>query len=134
VKITVHRIKDNGARTLGVISVDGMIYGWTLEEPWRNNQRSISCIPAGEYPVRLTLSNRFKMVTPELLNVPDRTAIRIHPGNTEADTEGCILVGWKATSVGVYESRPAYEHLFAHLQYATPGTISILMVNSHKGE
>lgn len=50
-------------------------------------------IPVGVYPIVLSYSERFRALLPELLNVPGRTGIRIHAGNTEADTEGCILLG-----------------------------------------
>ncbi len=52
-----------------------------------------SCIPTGKYEVQITYSNRFKKNLPILLNVPGYQGIRLHGGNTEKDTLGCILVG-----------------------------------------
>lgn len=60
-------------------------------------------IPTGFYRVRLTYSPAFKEVLPILDGVLGyaqqphngihRTGIRIHAGNTIADSRGCILVG-----------------------------------------
>ena len=64
----------------------------TLEEEWKDNARSISCIPAGSYLCQKVTTPRHGE-TYQVLDVPGRTAILIHSGNTEEDTEGCILVG-----------------------------------------
>lgn len=72
----------------------------TLELPWRENQRNISCIPAGEYAVKARSSARFGLHY-ILENVPGRDGILIHSGNIAGDrasglsshVEGCILVG-----------------------------------------
>lgn len=135
-RLTVHRIKDNGLRTMGVISIDGRLYGWTLEDPWADNRKNISCIPAGEFGIRLTYSPKFKIITPELVGVPNRTHIRIHPGNEESDTEGCILVGsWVPPSMSkLYDSNDAFGHLMGGLRHGKPDDITILVINSHKGE
>jgi hypothetical protein len=71
----------------------------TLEESWLNNQRNISCVPEGTYQVRKYSGTRYKEVW-KLENVPNRSAILIHSGNTEYDTEGCILVGSKFGVLG----------------------------------
>lgn len=52
-----------------------------------------TAIPAGRYEVRMTLSSRFGIVLPELVDVPFYTGIRIHAGNKPEDTDGCIVVG-----------------------------------------
>ena len=74
-----------------VLSEEGPI--WVLERPWRNNSRSISCIPLGSYVVKPhdspSKGKCFKVVGVE----PDRDEILFHVGNTLKDTEGCLLVG-----------------------------------------
>lgn len=83
---------------------EGAFLAHTLEDVvrlTRNEDDTISgqkikgktAIPAGRYEIVITHSNRFKKPLPLLLNVPQFEGIRIHAGNTDADTEGCILVG-----------------------------------------
>ncbi len=88
---------------------------YTLEEPWQSNQRRVSCIPVGTYLCtphgwEPNSTKHFKRVW-EVRNVPNRTAILIHAGNTLADTEGCILVGLDVGQFRVGRSRPAIEML-----------------------
>jgi hypothetical protein len=68
-----------------------------------------------KYPMILSLSNRFKRLLPEVLGVPGFTGIRIHPGNTIADTEGCLLVGSWRNGRTVTSSRVAMEKLMERL-------------------
>lgn len=70
----------------GAIYIDGKLTYNTLE----NNARKI---PTGFYPVRLTMSPRFGEILPLIDRVIGRSGIRIHPGNTAADSAGCVLVG-----------------------------------------
>lgn len=70
----------------------------TLELPWRNNEFSLSCIPAGEYECkrdtnRKTTGGLKIPVTYEVSKVPSRAGILFHIGNTSKDSRGCILVG-----------------------------------------
>ncbi|MEH2700216.1 hypothetical protein GFL93_09430 [Rhizobium leguminosarum bv. viciae] len=88
-------ISANGA-SLGVLSgLSRTLY--TLEEAWRENKPKVSCVPAGAYrciphgwEFGTTVS---KPRTWELVDVPGRSAVLIHVGNTTKDTEGCILAG-----------------------------------------
>ena len=77
--------------TLGVIS-DGDFLLYTLENPWKDNQRNISCIPDGTYIVRPFTGGMYHDVW-RLEDVENRSAILIHYGNTAKNTEGCILIG-----------------------------------------
>lgn len=65
---------------------------YTLELPWKNNERRISCIPEGRYKVRKRWSQRFRNHF-HILDVPNRDHILIHHGNFVRDVLGCILVG-----------------------------------------
>ena len=69
---------------------------FTLELPWLDNQRNISCIPPGVYQYRYKRSNRNGDVL-ELDTVIGRTYIQIHAGNFTNQIEGCILVGRSIT-------------------------------------
>ena len=91
----------------------------TLELPWKDNAKGVSCIPAGTYPAHRYLSPKRGYTVFELADVPDRTHIEIHIGNTAADTEGCILVGSKFGFVGdkhgITESGAAFKRFMASL-------------------
>jgi len=56
-----------------------------------------TAIPRGKYSLSLTYSNRFKRFLPLIEDVPFFSGIRIHAGNSDVDTEGCLLVGKNKT-------------------------------------
>jgi Family of unknown function (DUF5675) len=107
------REPSNAGATFGSLYINDVWACWTLEDvireptPWLRaiefdkvdawvrtwKVPKATAIPSGRYGVALTQSARFKMKLPELLHVPGFSGIRIHSGNTDADTEGCILVG-----------------------------------------
>jgi len=101
----------NGA-THGSLYIDGHWQCWTLEDAIRDIKiPQQTAIPAGRYRVTRTPSTRFKRVLPLLLDVPGFQGIRIHAGNTIADTEGCILVGRDRAAGVVRQSRVALAAL-----------------------
>ncbi len=67
----------------------------SLERGWRSNQRNISCVPLGSYPVVLEWSNRFKQDLWELKNVPNRSECKFHAANFWFQLNGCIALGQK---------------------------------------
>ena len=114
--LTVVREPSKNGCTLGELLLDGTHEAWTVEDVVRDVKiPGETAIPAGKYRVVLTMSKRFGKVLPELLNVPNYEGVRIHSGNTAADTEGCILVGEEKSATGVLRSREAMVELMAAL-------------------
>lgn len=85
-------------------------------------------IPSGElYQVKVTMSPKFKKETPEVLNVPNRSGIRIHTGNYAEDCSGCLLIGnHPYDSPCVYESRNKFNELMPILKQANSICLLIL--------
>lgn len=72
----------------------------------------ITAIPSGRYRVTITFSQRFQRPLPLLNDVPGYSGVRIHPGNTDKDTEGCLLPGLSCGANRVNNSRDAFDQLF----------------------
>jgi len=100
--------------TAGQLSLGGVILAYTLEDALRPpgvKTQDRTCIAAGEYELRLTVSGRATVGTlwspdpdhrlPELLDVPMFSAVRMHALNTDAETKGCIGVGLDLNVGGV---------------------------------
>ena len=86
--------------TEGKLLIDNVFECYTVEDTDRKMEEDLTrkvngktAIPKGEYEVVLSMSNRFQKILPEVLNVPGFAGIRIHSGNSSADTEGCIILG-----------------------------------------
>ena len=88
-------------------------------------EKGITAIPRGRYKIALTMSGRFKRVLPELLDVPQFSGIRIHSGNTEVDTEGCLLPGLSRTDTAVLQSVVAVAKWIGMLEDADENYITI---------
>lgn len=123
-ELLLAREPSSAASTLGLLFVDGLIECCTLEDVVREipgrpvaewKIPKITAIPAGTYRVQLTHSPRFNRILPELVDVPDYTGVRIHPGNRAEDTDGCILTGQKKSKDYIYDSQKAFNALFAKM-------------------
>jgi hypothetical protein len=90
--ITINRTSYQEVQTLGEGYCNGFGFK-TLELPWLDNRRSVSCIPIGQYEAFIRFSPRWRREIIEFKNVPGRKNIQIHPGNYFYDIEGCILPG-----------------------------------------
>jgi hypothetical protein len=129
--------------TIGELFVDGVFECYVLEDVVRGAGEAKvwgkTAIPTGQYQVQVTYSNTFRKRMPLLVNVPggairfgksliDDCGVRIHSGNTAADTEGCLLVGLDKKTDFVGRSRDAFSRLFPRLQDAVaagPVTLTI---------
>jgi len=84
----------------GELTLNGKHIAYTIELPWRDNKRRISCIPEGTYLLRKRYSEKFKWHF-VLLAVPDRNCILIHPANdAQKELQGCIAPVTKITAEG----------------------------------
>lgn len=118
-KLTLRRTHAAGPRTFGdLLAEDGHRLCHTLEdeireidgEPVSNWKiKGATAIPRGEYRVTLENSPRFGTDTLTVNDVPGFVGVRMHAGNTEADTEGCPLLGMAINDGGIVggTSRPA---------------------------
>ena len=124
--------RDDGV--FGVMDREGQPFCVTIELPWKNNQKEISCIPEGEY-----LCERFLRSSGQetflVLNVPNRDGILIHTANTISDLRGCIGIaeffhkkdvsGNTQTSVGM--SKDAFNEFMNML--SGQKTFKLVIVN-----
>lgn len=108
--------------TIGQLrSEDGEFVCFTLEDKVRPEGVKLfgkTAIPAARYRIEITESQRFKKRLPILLNVNGYEGVRIHSGNTSADTEGCILVGLTKDKDFIGKSQMAMSLLQPRIQDA----------------
>ncbi len=57
--LTLTRVAEGSSGTFGVLIDEGIPFALTLEPPWKNNEKNISCIPMGEYECADTNSVKF---------------------------------------------------------------------------
>lgn len=111
-KLKLTRVGEFDDATLGVLSVDSRPICVTLEDLWKENEKMVSCIPKGKYEIEWHTSPKFGECY-ILKNVPNRSHILIHAGNTAADTHGCILLGLMFNTVSkraaIQSSRAAID-------------------------
>jgi hypothetical protein len=125
-KIEIKRLHKTANSTIGELLIDGVWECYTLEDIERDIKiKSETAIPRGTYKVIINQSNRLKRLLPLLLNVPNFEGVRIHAGNTNHDTEGCILVGQTRSKDFIGQSRKAFEKLFSKMQKAKEITLTI---------
>lgn len=129
-KLTLKRIALRPTYTIGKLYIDDIYFCDTIEDTVRdlnkngkfdNGEKKVhskTAIPYGIYEIKWTYSPRFKKYTPQLMNVPSFEGIRIHAGNTSADTEGCLILG-KNKQVGkVLNSRATINKFYPIIKNA----------------
>lgn len=108
IQLQLLRTERTADGTFGLLTLPGYTLH-TCEDDWKDNQPSESCIPAGTYRLHRTIYQRHGYETFEVTGVPGRSRILVHPGNTEEDTQGCVLVGLRRGLLAVHdEDDPAH--------------------------
>lgn len=132
--------KDN--YTIGNLYIDGEWFSNTLEDKDRNLSNDMSldeikkikiqdktAIPTGTYKITLdVVSPKFSKYEfyrdvcdgklPRLLNVPGFDGILIHVGSTDANTSGCILVGYNKYKGQLTNGKEVFKGLYTKLKAA----------------
>ena len=122
---TLHIIDENDASIFDAVS---------LELPWKNNKRRVSCIPVGTYPTIKHVSPKFGKCF-WIQDVPGRSEILIHKGNFYTNTLGCILPGADFTDIDgndyldVVSSKDTIDELLMIL----PDKFNITIVDTDTG-
>ena len=94
-EFVLYRYKYLKDRTIGRMMLNGVFYGFTLEDTVRPQNIKIpkeTAISAGKYDLKVRYSNRFGELRVFVEDVPNFKGIQIHGGNNPEDTEGCILI------------------------------------------
>ena len=118
--------------TIGKLYLNGEQMCDTLENPYLDNQKNISCIPAGEYKVRIRVARESATrdyVHLLVQDVPNRSYILFHRGNTAKDTSGCILVGLKRKQDFVSNSTLAMDLLMKEIINLGGENINLIIKN-----
>jgi len=124
----IRKYKNNNC-TIGELFVDdkklcdtledvdrGLTSDMTLDQINKIKINTKTAIPTGTYQIIINMSQKFKRLMPELLNVTGFEGIRIHAGNTDTDTEGCILLGEYVGGNSIVKSQIAVGLFMSILQ------------------
>jgi hypothetical protein len=115
--------------TNGKLECEGQLICYTIELPWKNNERRVSCIPEGEYFIEKRYSQKFKWHL-HVLGVDNRSYILFHPANNALkELNGCIAPVTKLSGPGLgLLSRKAFEKLRDQVYKALDAGESVLLI------
>jgi len=132
-RIKVERFALKKTYTVSRMLIDGEQFCDVLEDTVRKDGVKVwgeTAIPEGVYKMRLSFSQRFQRILPEILNVPNFTGIRIHGGNTAEDSHGCLLLGINEVKGKVLKSQIMLAKLIVMLQNTGLSEFEIEITNS----
>jgi hypothetical protein len=134
--LQIARQKQAAQGTLGILSLNGSRLCFTLERPWRENEQTVSRVPAGTYPavIRYERSDMWRL---QLRDVPGLPGIRMHIGDDPPDAKACMLIGNEVGPDGQSVTSSAAAHSDLRNRFygsdqpiMTPGTaVSVTLVD-----
>jgi hypothetical protein len=115
--------------TNGKLMSEGKLLCNTIELPWKNNEKRVSCIPEGRYFIRKRYSQKFKWHL-EVVDVKNRSYILFHPANNALlELNGCIAPVTKLSGPGLgLMSRKAFEKLKTFVYAALDSKESVELI------
>jgi hypothetical protein len=115
--------------TNGKLMCEGKLLCNTIELPWKNNEKRVSCIPEGRYFIRKRYSQKFKWHL-EVVDVKNRSYILFHPANNALkELNGCIAPVTKLSGPGLgLMSRKAFEKLNTFVYAALDSKESVELI------
>lgn len=134
-ELTLTRVyKSEG--TIGTLTLNGHFVCFTLELPWKENRKNVSCIPEGTYELKARYSVKFKRHL-KVLDVYGREHILLHPANDAMkELDGCIAPVMQLTGIGkgIY-SKLAMDKLLSIFHQARDRKEKIILnINSNRYE
>jgi Family of unknown function (DUF5675) len=97
----------------------------TLEHAYSDGSNFIPKIPIGNYTCQRYLSPKFGYEVFRLINVPEHDFIEIHKGNTNVDSDGCILLGEARDGGTILYSKFAFDSFMNFLSSIDEFTLSV---------
>lgn len=132
-ELTLSRYDLGSTYTNGVLRVEGMLFGETMEPPSRHLSKDMpleeikakkvygkTAIPTGRYELELRVSPSLKDRAyakkyggkfPYLKDVPNWTGVMFHPFNYGYESKGCIAVGEKWKPGIIINATKGYQDL-----------------------
>lgn len=120
--LTLIRFLRSSHGVIGRLQYDGKLLAYTLEH-------NTKLVPSGTYAMDFSYSPKFGTNLPLVL-VPSRTGIRIHVGNTQKDTSGCILVGEYSSPSKIVNSRVIFRAMLPFLEHIN----TLKIIESYDGK
>ena len=103
--------------TDGLIFIKGILLCRSIELRWANNERNVSCVPEGVYPVAIIQHPKFGECL-QINGVKGRSGILIHVANdARKELRGCIapVFSLSGNGKGLY-SRLALNYIIENLK------------------
>lgn len=122
-KLVLKRFVFGDNYTISNLFVNGVVFCQVLEDKVREiagvqvaqwKIQDGTAIPKGTYKVIIDHSEHFGKDMFHILDIPGFGGVRIHGGNTDKDTEGCLIVGRYTMGKGdwIDNSQPTLTSLY----------------------